>query len=133
VGACVDERGLGYVFGPDAGAAVWPGRRSFRRPGVTFVRRGRLPSGLTSAFLSATPDLAAEVVSPNDEAGRLEAKIEDYRDAGIPLVWVVYRETRTAGAHRGQRVELVDTDGVLDGGDVLSGFRLPLAELFVGL
>ena len=34
------------------------------------------------------PDLAVEVVSPNDSADELEEKLDDYQQAGVPLVWV---------------------------------------------
>jgi Uma2 family endonuclease len=123
---------IGFAFPQETGIAVWADRPDLvRKPDAVFVRRDRLPGGrIPDGWIRVTPGLVAEVVSPNGEAGRLEAKIDDSRDAGIPLVWIVYPETRTACAHRGQQVEFIDTDGVLDGGDVLPGFRLPLAERF---
>jgi Uma2 family endonuclease len=35
------------------------------------------------------PDLAIEIVSPDDETGEMLAKIADYVAAGIPYIWVV--------------------------------------------
>jgi Uma2 family endonuclease len=72
----------------------------------------------------------AEVDSPGDVAERLDRKPADHRAAGIPLVWVIYPDTRTAWVYRGERAEFIDADGALDGGDVLPGFRLPLADPF---
>ena len=61
----------------------------------------------------------------------IEQKLAEYREAGIPLIWVVYPATRTAhvlGANR-QRREL-GQDGVLDGEGILPGLSIPLADIF---
>ena len=41
------------------------------------------------------PDLAIEIVSPDDEIPEMSAKIGDYLAAGIPHVWVVDPYKRT--------------------------------------
>lgn len=82
-------------------------------------------------YFPVTPDLLYEVVAPGDEAEDLEQKLDEYREAGIPLIWVIYPGTRRVqvlGANR-PRVELEPT-GVLDGADVLPGFTCSLQELF---
>ena len=126
----VDERG--WAFPPGTGLAIWAGRNRVRKPDVTFVRNGRLPGNrLQEGWLTVVPDLVAEVVSPNDLVEDLERKLFEYREAGIPLIWVIYPSTRTAqilGTGR-QRSELGPA-GVLDGEDILPGFSLPLADLF---
>ena len=45
-------------------------------------------------WVKIPPDLAVEVVSPNDSASELEEKLDDYRTAGVPLIWVIYPELR---------------------------------------
>ena len=86
---------------------------------------------LDQGYLTVVPDLIVEVVSPNDEAGKLRVKVADYKRAGVPLIWVIYPETRDAEVHRlGQPVEEIPPDGVLDGESVLPGFLLSLATLF---
>ena len=49
------------------------------------------------------PDLAIEVLSPEDRAGAMLAKIADYLAAGIPYVWVVdpYKRLAMAADHSG--------------------------------
>ena len=79
----------GYQCFPHA----WPGsqtRRLVHQRGP--IARGRLAEG----WVRIPPDLAVEVVSPNDSAEELEEKLEDYHKAGVPLVWVIYPE-RTQG------------------------------------
>jgi Uma2 family endonuclease len=122
----------GVAFPQETGIAVWPDRVNYvRKPDAMFIRRDRLPGGkLPIGWLSVSPDLVAEVVSPGERAEKLNAKLEDYRLAAIPLIWVIYPGTRTALEYRSDRLTFIDTDGVLDGGDVVPGFSLRLASLF---
>jgi Uma2 family endonuclease len=123
---------LGWVFPQETGIAVWeedPHR--VRKPDLTFVRRNRLPGGPSEGWLTVVPDLVVEVVSPGDRVGDLERKLQEHREAGIPLIWVIYPATKSAhvmGAKKA-RAEF-GADGVLDGGDILPGFTCELAALF---
>jgi Uma2 family endonuclease len=46
-------------------------------------------------------------------------------------VWVVYPDEQQVVVHSpGQPAQIVNIDGVLDGGDVLPGFTLPLRDIF---
>ena len=58
-----------------------------RRPDVSFVKKGRLPGDVApKGWVKIPPDLAVEVVSPNDSVEELiEEKLADYRKAGVPL------------------------------------------------
>ncbi len=79
------------------------------------------------------PDLAVEVISENDEAVKVIAKVREYFDAGVRAVWVIYPNVEVVHVyHAFDRIEVVTRDGTLDGGAVVPGFRLPLAELFEG-
>ena len=82
-------------------------------------------------FWPVVPDLVVEIVSPEDRAQDLADKISDYLEASVPLVWVVYPRRHQVYVHRlGERVEVLGPEDALEGGDVLPGFRLPLAELW---
>ena len=120
---------------------VWPADNGFqcfrhapglvRRPDVSFVKKGRLPGEASpKGWVKISPDLAVEVVSPNDLAGELEEKLDDYQKAGVPLVWVIYPEQRKARVFRldGSAVELGEDDE-LSGDDIIPGFRCPLREI----
>jgi Uma2 family endonuclease len=126
------DRDLGTVWPADNGYQCFahaPGR--VRKPDVSFVRRGRLPGDVApKGWVRIAPDLAVEVVSPGDTAEDLEEKLEDYRRAGVPLVWVIYPRARKARVFRPDAPpeELAEGD-VLSGEDVLPGFRCPLREI----
>jgi Uma2 family endonuclease len=123
----------GWLFGPSAGYRCFPQRpRLVRKPDVSVIRFGRLdneqlPAGETTIH----PDLAVEVVSPNDLYDEVDCKISEYLDVGVRLVWVVNPQSQTVHIYRPdgtvRRLRVADT---LDGGDVLAGFSVPVAELF---
>jgi Uma2 family endonuclease len=125
--------GLGWVFGSDLGYRCFPSRPDHvRKPDASFVSRERMPAGeIGEGYCLIAPDLIVEVVSPNDNAIELEQKLREYHEIGVPLVWVIYPETRSARVHR---VTKQDTyllaDGYLEGETVLPGFRIALADLF---
>ena len=48
------------------------------------------PAGLSHAAVS----LAIEILSKDDRASDLQEKLDDYRDFGIPFVWVIDPRTR---------------------------------------
>jgi Uma2 family endonuclease len=128
------EHQTGWVLpGGDAGYLCFPERpRLVRKPDVSFVRRGRFPGEvLPRGYAELAPDLAVEVISPNDLYEEIDQKIEEYLRAGVRLVWVVSPLNHTIRVYRvdGSSASLRDADE-LDGEDVLPGFRCPVRELF---
>ncbi|SNS29837.1 Putative restriction endonuclease [Geodermatophilus pulveris] len=96
---------------------------------LAFVRADRVPDADTSGFPALAPDLVVEVVSPSDRATQVTAEALEWLHAGVRLVWVVDPETRTVTAYRPDGVRVLRGEDTLDGGDVLPGSGLPLAEL----
>jgi Uma2 family endonuclease len=93
-----------------------------------WARGKKIPRG---AAWRVVPDLAVEVVSPTDSADGLIEKVHEYFDAGCRLVWVVYPTFEEVYIYESPKaIRVLGRDDALDGGDVLPGFRLPLAELF---
>jgi Uma2 family endonuclease len=102
-----------------------------RKPDVSFIAAGRLPvRQFVRGHVRIAPDLAVEVVSPNDLYTLLDEKVEEYRDAGVRLIWIINPGTRTAAVYRadGTTVRLSENDE-LAGEDVLPGFRVRLGDL----
>jgi Uma2 family endonuclease len=126
------ERGMGKVWPSDNGYQCFPHDRSMvRKPDLSFVKRGRLPGEVApKGWIRIPPDLAVEVVSPNDRVYELDAKLADYRKVRIPLVWVINPEFRTATIYRADgSVRVLLEDDELSGEDVIPGFRCPLREI----
>ena len=127
---------LGRVYGSQTGYKnCFPSKpNSLRRPDVTFVALARLPSGgqSPSGDFAIAPDLAVEVISPNDLYEEMEVKLTDYKQAGIRLVWVVSPTCKTVQVRRldGSLALLQETES-LSGEDVIPGFTCLIAELFI--
>src|SRR5262249_18358833 len=86
---------------------------------------------LTAEAWDFVPDLAIQVISPNDLAEGLVGKIHEYFHAGVRLVWIVFPAFRTAYiSDSSNRVRVIKETDILDGGPGLPGFQLPLGRLF---
>lgn len=131
----VKEHQLGYVGAAETGFVLFrdPDEGdTVRAPDVSFVRTERLPKQIPDGYFELAPDLAVEVVSPNDRAGDIDEKVEDYLRAGIPLIWFVYPKSRSVHVYTQTTVERLHGDELLDGQDVLPGFQLKIADIFAG-
>ena len=130
LGAWVEQGRLGYVFDSSTGFRL-PGG-NVRAPDVSFVARGRFRhEQVPEGFGDVAPDLAVEVVSPDDRLRDLLDKVGEYLQASVPLVWVIDRKHRTAAVYRSLTdVRTIGPGEALEGADVVPGFRCHLAELF---
>ena len=128
----VRQHNLGKVGGADWGARLFANPDTVRVPDVAFVRKERLRNGkLPRRFQDGAPDLVVEVLSPTDRYRRTARKVREYLAAGAQLVWVIDPDDRSAVVYRADGTdEDYDSDGVLDGGDLLPGFTLNLAEIW---
>ncbi len=129
----VNENRLGWAWPTDQGYECYPDSPGkIRKPDVSFIRRERMPQGPgPDGYITIAPDLAAEVLSPNDLAYEVEIKVVEYLGAGVRLVWVINPEMRTVHIHRGDgSVGWLREDDELSGEDVLPGFRVRVSSLF---
>jgi Uma2 family endonuclease len=106
-----------------------------RSPYVAFISQARLEKPDLNDYIPMCPDLAVEIVSPNDTATEVKDKIALYFQAGTRLIWVVYPNGKEIHVYDGNRANLsiVDINGILDGGTVLPGFSLSMRDLFEDL
>jgi len=129
----VAERSLGWVVGADCGYQCFPDElNKVRKPDVSFIALSRLAGqSLPTGFVRIAPDLAVEVISPNDLDVETDQKVDDYLRAGVKLVWVINPQSRTVLVYRadGSIVGLRDHDQ-LSGEDVVPGFKCPVSDLF---
>jgi len=125
------EHRTGAVFASGTGFFLERNPDTVRAPDTAFVRQTRLPARLTGKYFPGAPDLAVEVVSPNDRAEEVQNKVQDWLSHGTQLVWVVEPKTRTVTVYRPDgTANVLQTTDTLDGEDVLPGFRFPLSRLW---
>jgi Uma2 family endonuclease len=132
--AFVREHNLGLVTGEAGLLRLAPGL--VRGPDVAFISWARIPGGRVprEPIPELAPDLAVEVLSESNTPGEMLRKRRDYFAAGTRLVWQIDLDARTAEVFTAPtNPTVVSESECLEGGDVLPGLSLPLAQLFAEL
>jgi Uma2 family endonuclease len=128
----VKQHNLGRVYAAETGFKLESDPDTVRASDIAFVRRERVEAtGKLTGFRSGAPDLVVEVLSPSDRIGKVEGKVAQWLEAGARMVWVVSPKLKTITSYRSLTdiVTLTETD-ILDGGDVVPGFQIKVAEIF---
>lgn len=121
---------LGWAFPAETGFILFDDHQTVRSPDAAVVLRDRL-SEPPDSFVPVAPDLAVEVLSPSDRMADTLAKAAMFLQAGTRLVWLVNPATRTVAAFQSETDPvMLSEDDTLDGGDVLPGFTVAVAEIF---
>jgi Uma2 family endonuclease len=103
-----------------------------RAPDVSFLRSERAQRIDPNVDIPGAPDLAVEVLSPNDTASGMRRKIRQYFAAGAQCVWIVYPETREVEVWKqpSQPQKVLQETDVLEDPDLLPGFALRVGAFF---
>ena len=103
-----------------------------RIPDLAFVSAARIPpEGEPDTKWPMPPDLAVEVISPNDLYEKVYAKVMEYLAAGVKQVWLVSPEHHTVTVYRSAtNITAFPGDRELVSEDLFPGFRCPLREIF---
>lgn len=130
--AHVKREGLGRVYPSDTQFKVLRDPDIIHIPDLAFVRTERLPAeSVREGIMPLAPDLVVEVVSPNDRFVEVIEKVERYQRAGVPLIWLVLPRPRAVDVYiLGQSPRRLREGDTLDGGDVIPGFSIPVADIF---
>jgi len=123
---------LGVISAAETGFILQRNPDSVRAPDAAFVAKDRVPpSGIPKGYWPFAPDLAVEVVSPNDRFDDVQEKVAQYFAAGTRLVWVVLPKTKTVLVYRSlHHVSSLSVNDELNGDVLLPGFNCRVAELF---
>jgi Uma2 family endonuclease len=128
----VKPRKLGRVFTNDSGVITERDPDSMRGPDVGYYSFARVPAGKVSdGNFQVTPELAIEVVSPDDAWARILEKVAEYLDAGVTVVAIADPRNETVQIHRAdQPVQHLERDDQLTFPDVLPGFSCQVSQCF---
>ena len=129
LGSHVETGRLGGVYGPDTTFKIGDNERL---PDVAFVSASRIGSGgEPEGIWQIAPDLAVEIVSPNDLFEKVISKVHEYLAAGVRQVWLVSPEHRTIIIyHSPTQTTILSEDDYLVSEELLPGFRCHIADLF---
>ena len=125
----VKSNKLGVVFASETGFQLEHDPDTVRAPDIAFVTAERVER--TTGYLSGSPDLVVETLSPSDRISEVEEKVAAWLEGGARLVWVVSPKLHTVTVYRSftDIVTLTEKDR-LDGGDVVPGFVMNISEIF---
>lgn len=128
----VEEADLGLVFASETGFKLASDPDTVRAPDVAFVAKARVDEiGIPRGYWPGAPDLAVEVVSPNDRRPAIERKALHWLEAGARAVVVVDPPRRTAMVYRSAHdVRELHADEPLDLGDVVEGWSPCVGAFF---
>jgi Uma2 family endonuclease len=130
IGTYLEANPIGEVMAGDPGFTLFRNPDTVRAPDVAYLRADRMPTVEVVGFDDLAPDLAVEVLSPGDRAGKVREKTDDWLRAGTLLVWIIDPRQRIAWVHRADGTVSQRTEhDLLDGEDVLPGFVLSLARV----
>jgi Uma2 family endonuclease len=132
LGHFIEQSDLGMVFGAETGFRLATNPDTVRAPDFAFVAKQHIPAKLPQeAFWPGAPDLAVEVVSPNDSTGEVDDKIGAWLAAGCAAVWVIDPKPETVTIYRSHTdVRIIAGSEVLEGGSIVPGFSCRVDELF---
>lgn len=124
-----EESDQGSVYSPDTTFVIG---QNERLPDLAFVSSARIPEdGEPEGIWRIAPDLAIEVISPNDVLEKVTAKIEDYFAAGVRQVWLVSLRSHTVSIYDSPtKVTILTEHEDLASEAILPGFRCRIADIF---
>lgn len=125
----VEAHQLGGVYGADTTFRIGDNERI---PDVAFVAAARLPEdGEPEGIWPIPPDLAVEIISPNDLYERVISKVEEYLAGGVRQVWLLSPEHKIVTIfHTPTRTTILTEADDLVSEELFPGFRCRIAELF---
>jgi Uma2 family endonuclease len=129
LGSHVEAHQLGGIYGPDTTFQIGENQRI---PDVAFVSAARLPAGgEPEGIWPMAPDLAVEIISPNDLYERVISKVEEYFVGGVRQVWLISPEHKTLTIyHTPTHTTILTEADDLVSEELLPGFRCRVADLF---
>ena len=141
--AHVEKYQLGYVCGAETGFKISQNPDTVRAPDAAFVCQAAIDQqGVPKGYWEGAPDLAVEIISPNDTYTEVVEKVETWLTAGCAMVWVINSHQQTVEVYRlaeassqqpaGAYCKIVlSGNDTLYGGDVIEGFQCQIQDIFV--
>jgi Uma2 family endonuclease len=129
-----ESRRLGVVWDFSTGFRM--NNLNIRAPDISFISYTRLNAlGFdvsSRGFIPVAPDLAVEVLSLDNTRKDINDRLKDFFNSGTRLAWIIDPKAKLAEVCHSptERRRVVRAD-ILDGEDVLPGFRYPVGDLFL--
>lgn len=131
LGGYVRQQNLGSIFGAETGFKLARDPDTVRAPDIAFIAKENLPASKpTEAYWPGGPDLAVEVLSPNDSPSEVAEKTKAWLAAGA-IVWIVDPDENTVTIHLSLTEQRTFSAGEkLLGEPVVPGIQCDIDEIF---
>lgn len=129
----ITKHQLGYVCGAETGFKISQNPDTVLAPDAAFVNQTSIDEhGIPKGYWIGAPDLAVEIISPNDTYTGVAEKADEWLKAGCKMVWVINPRQETVEVYRSTKDKTVlRGDDILEGGETIKGFKCRVEELFV--
>ncbi len=99
-----------------------------RRPDIAYYNDAQIQAARHNEDVH--PDFVIEVISKHDQLEKVARKMEDYRAAGVAVVWHIFSQFKQVHVYRGKRMQICTGDDLCSAEPVIPGFVLPVGEIF---
>jgi Uma2 family endonuclease len=125
----------GVVVGGSALVRLRRDPSTFIGVDVAYISPETVPDHPRKArYIDGPPILVVEVLSPSDTLEEINDKVEEYLEAGVPIVWVVEPRHSTVTVYRPDaKPQLFNADQELSAEPFLPGFRVSVSDFFADL
>lgn len=125
---------LGRVLGGEVGFYTRDDDKTVRFADLSFISYKRYPADdNVPGYGKIAPELVVEIMSPNDSGVEMDAKVQEWLNFGVLLVWVVYPKTQRIHvytADQPNRPTILTINDTLTGSNALPAFNTPVSEIF---
>jgi len=134
LGTHVEANNLGATFAAETGFLIETDPDTVRAPDAAFVSHEKMSTvDDTPAYLPLAPDLVVEVLSPSDTSSDVEAKVEQWLDAGSLIVLVADPKNETLRVYRSKsEIQVLHSGEVFSSGEVCKNWQLAVEDIFSG-
>lgn len=134
LGAYVEAQQNGIVYQDQVGYVLRGTKQQIELmviPDVSFVHADRVDEVKPDDYYYQAPDLAVEIISPNDRSSEIRRKVKSYFEHGTQQVWLVYPDSEEISVHLPDgSAKTYSAPDTVPGGDLLPGFALDLTRIF---
>jgi len=129
LGIYLENNPIGRLYNANTTFQIGPNERM---PDVSFVSAARIPEeGAPTGKWEIAPDIAVEVISPNDVWYKVNAKVREYFAAGVQQVWLVSQPEQQIMIYDSPtQIRVVTAAEDLTSETLLPGFKLRVSDLF---
>jgi len=109
---------------------VWLTGIQLRRPDLAYFSGEQIDNSL-SVEEEPIPAFAIEVISPTDDAVKVDEKVAEYFKAGVQVVWHIYPETEAVYVYTSRRnVGVCVENDICSARPVMPDFEISVNDLF---